>query len=164
MMDAEQTWTFEELGLEDEYERVNSEYHKYAAKRDLLNEMISERFKMKDFNSETVQFLEAKENVIREKTNIFCDVSNYLSSLKRGYPFHVSLRIGRLMTKFNLTREQSELFLEIHMKHLSAMGEEMRKKYTFYRIKNIVWDLEEDCLKVHYDDIWWHYEKDHTWW
>lgn len=70
-METEQTWIFEELGLEDEYERVNAEYYKYDAKRDLLNEMISERFKMKDFNSEKIQFLEAKENEIRKKLVFF---------------------------------------------------------------------------------------------
>lgn len=68
------------------------------------------------------------------------------------------------MTKFNLTEEQSELFLEIQRKHLNGMGEEMRRKYTLYRIKDLVWDQEEDCLKVYYDDVWWHYGKDLTWW
>jgi hypothetical protein len=69
-----------------------------------------------------------------------------------------------MANKFNLTNDQLELFNRVHAKHLSAWGTEARKKYTLDHVKNVVWDPEEDCLKVYYDKgDWWHYTKDETW-
>jgi hypothetical protein len=70
------------------------------------------------------------------------------------------------MKKFNLTSEQLELFKWIHAKHLAAFGEgsEARERRTIEHVKKVVWDDEETCLKVYFDDgEWWHYLPDCTW-
>lgn len=64
---------------------------------------------------------------------------------------------------FGLTFEQYALFLTVHVQHLSAMGLENQKKYCLSKIKNIEWDSNDNCIKVYYEDNWWHYTKDETW-
>jgi D-alanyl-D-alanine dipeptidase len=69
-----------------------------------------------------------------------------------------------VINKFNLKSEIFELFMAVHAKHLAAWGTEARKKRTLEHITKVVWDQEEDCLKVYYDDgEWWHYTKRHEW-
>jgi hypothetical protein len=64
---------------------------------------------------------------------------------------------------FGLKPEQYFLFLETHVKHLKAMGQENQKKYCLSKIRNIVWDENEQTVNVYYDDNWWHYDKNGNW-
>ncbi|MCC2380945.1 hypothetical protein LKM00_26470 [Bacillus wiedmannii] len=64
---------------------------------------------------------------------------------------------------FDLTKEHYDLFIQVHNKHMSVFGTNNKQKYALEHVKNVVWDENEDCLKVHYDDVWWHYSKDLTW-
>lgn len=64
---------------------------------------------------------------------------------------------------FDLMKEQFDLFMKVHNKHMEAFGSENKKKYAMENVKRVVWDQEEDCLKVYYEDEWWHYTKDLTW-
>lgn len=65
---------------------------------------------------------------------------------------------------FDLTVEQFDLFKTVYIKHLNAMDTDARKKRTIEHVESIVWDSEEKCLKVYFDDSeWWHYTKDLTW-
>lgn len=156
-------WTFDGLGLELELEKVRAEYMALSAKSQLLHEMIMERYAIKDFDSETVQYLRNKEKNLRAHSDVLHDVTNYLRSLVRGYPFNVRLSVGRYMKKFGLTVEQSELFLNTHRKHMNAMGLEDKNRYSLSQVRNVVWDAAEQCIKVYYLDVWWHYTQKHEW-
>jgi len=159
------TWTFEELQFEFlvSHERTREEWNAYSAKSELLNDMLMELYSKKDFESETVKFIDHKRDIVREKRDKFYDIQKYLGNLKDGYPFNVNRLVGRYMTKFGLTAEQSEMFLNIHKNHMAAMGTENQKKYARTKVKNVVWDYKDDCLKVYYEDIWWHYTKKGEW-
>jgi hypothetical protein len=158
-------WSFEELtfDFQNGYERAREEWIAYSTKTQLLSEMIMERYQLKDFDSETLQFLDQKMVQIRTKADTLYDVQKYLNNLKDGIPFNVSRRAGRYMVKFGLTQEQAEMFLNIHKSHMAAMGSEDQKKYSFAYVQKVIWDEEEDCLKVYYEDIWWHYDRRGQW-
>jgi hypothetical protein len=158
-------WSFEELtfDFQVDYEKVREDFHAYSAKSQLLHEMILERYQVKDFESEIVKVLEKKRVEIRDQADKLYDVSKYLNNLTKGYPFNVGPRVGRFMVRFNLTQEQAEMFINIHKSHMSAMGSEDQKKYSFAYVENVIWDETEDCLKVYYDDIWWHYDRSGQW-
>jgi uncharacterized protein YciU (UPF0263 family) len=79
----------------------------------------------------------------------------------KGYDF---MYLNYSENTFNLTEEQFDLFKWVHARHYAAWGTEARKKFTTDHIKKVVWDEDEDCLKVYYDSgDWWHYCKDGTW-
>jgi hypothetical protein len=158
-------WSFEELqfDFQTEYEKANENFHEYSDKSQFLHEMIMEFYGKKDFESETVKFLLSKSEVTRKQSDKFYDIQKYLNNLKDGMPFNVSRRIGRYMVKFGLTPEQAEMFLNIHKSHMAAMGSENQKKYGLAYVENVVWDQEEQCLKVYYEDIWWHYDRQGSW-
>jgi hypothetical protein len=162
---ANTNWSFEELtfDFQMDYEKVREEWIAYSAKSQLLHEMIRERYQLKDFDSETLQILDQKIVQIRTQADKLYDVQKYLNNLSKGYPFNVSSRVGRLMVKFGLTQEQAEMFLNIHKSHLAAMGSENQKKYGLAYVQNVIWDATDDCLKVYYDDIWWHYDRRGHW-
>jgi hypothetical protein len=159
-------WSFEELtfDFQNDYEKVREDFHAYSAKSQLLHEMIMERYQIKDFESEVVKVLEKKRGEINALSDKFYDVQKYLNNLRKGYPFNVSRRVGRCMVEFGLTQEQAELFLNIHKCHMAAMGSENQTKYSLAYVRNVIWDAEDDCLKVYYDDIWWHYDRRGCWW
>lgn len=158
-----ENWTFEELDLERESAISDEEYACIRGKRQLLDEMLMERYSQGDFGSETVEFLENKKEAIYACEDTLFAIKQYLNRLKDGYPFHVPISVGRYMKRFGLTKEQSELFRDVHRKHMKSMGTENQKKYASYAICSVVWSDEENCLHVHYDDIWWHYTKEYTW-
>lgn len=62
-----------------------------------------------------------------------------------------------------LTENQAKFFQRMHKKHMSAMGTDNQIKYALENLKKIVWDKKLDCLKVYYQDIWWHYDKRGCW-
>lgn len=159
-------WTFDELTSDFEalYERVRGQWIDCTAKVQLLQEMVLERYQIKDYESEVVKVLEDKRKQIHAQEDKLYDVQKYLNNLRRGYPFNVSLRVGRYMVKFGLTQEQTEMFLDIHKNHMAAMGADNQKKYSLLHLQNIIWDQEKDCLKVYYEDIWWHYDRKGQWW
>ncbi|MEG7342538.1 hypothetical protein V6E27_28735 [Bacillus cereus] len=64
---------------------------------------------------------------------------------------------------FKLTKEQYELFIKVHERHMQAFGTKNQQKYALINVKDIVWDEDEDCLKVYYEDEWWHYTRELEW-
>lgn len=68
------------------------------------------------------------------------------------------------MKMFDLTAEQHDLLLRVHAEHMKYVGNEYKEKYALENVKKVVWDQQEDCLKIYYDDIWWHYTKTLEWW
>lgn len=79
----------------------------------------------------------------------------------KGYDF---IYLDHSKNKFNLTEQQFDLFKRVHSRHYAAWGIENRKKFTVDHITKVIWDEEDDCLKVYYDfGDWWHYCKDETW-
>lgn len=62
-----------------------------------------------------------------------------------------------------LTEEQKEMFFRIHNNHMKAMGTDNQKKYAKENLKKIAWDIKEKCLKVYYEDSWWHYDTRGCW-
>lgn len=147
-----------------EYEKTHEEWRDYSAKGELLNEMITERYAMKDFESETVKFLNRKLDVIREQRDKFYDVQKYLGNMKDDFPFNIRKSVYRQMNIHGLTREQAELFLSVHRSHKAAMGTENQRKYHLANVRKVEWNDKENCLHVHYDDIWWHYDSHGQWW
>lgn len=64
---------------------------------------------------------------------------------------------------FNLTKEQNDLFMKVHNKHMNTFGTDNKQKYSLKNVKKVIWDEEEDCIKVYYEDVWWHYTKKLEW-
>jgi hypothetical protein len=160
------TWSFEELGLTDELDKLKEEYFALQSQHELLRAMVDEFRQKGDYGSETVKYLRDKEDFVWKKYMTVWDIKRYIDRLKRGYPFNVSIVVGMNMTRFGLTPEQSELFLEVHKKHFNAFeeGSEQQRKRSRANITNVNWSDKDDCLHVHYDDgQWWHYCKDGTW-
>lgn len=64
---------------------------------------------------------------------------------------------------FDLTIEQYDLFIKVHQRHMAAFGTDDKRKYALENVERVIWDRDEDCLTVFYEDEWWHYDKDLTW-
>lgn len=64
---------------------------------------------------------------------------------------------------YGLTKEQAEMFLNTHEKHMKAFGTENQKKYALENVRSVKWDEESKTVNVYYDDIWWHYTKNGEW-
>jgi hypothetical protein len=62
-----------------------------------------------------------------------------------------------------LSEEQKKMFIRIHNNHMKAMGSENQRKYAKENLKKILWDAKENCLKVYYEDVWWHYDTRGCW-
>jgi hypothetical protein len=62
-----------------------------------------------------------------------------------------------------LSEVQKVMFLQIHKNHMKAMGSDNQKKYALENVQKVVWDKRENCLKVYYEDNWWHYDTRGTW-
>lgn len=65
--------------------------------------------------------------------------------------------------KFKLSPDHFDLFMRIHRSHMKAWGADNQKKYSLPNVKDVIYDKEEDCLKVYYEDTWWHYDRRGTW-
>jgi hypothetical protein len=64
----------------------------------------------------------------------------------------------------HLSNEQLELFHLTYHRHQRVMGKEMRTRYSRHNITKVVWDQEDDCLKVYYDNgDWLHYTRKFEW-
>jgi hypothetical protein len=63
-----------------------------------------------------------------------------------------------------LADDQKHLFLSVHRSHMKMMGSDNQKKYALENVKKVVWDKKENCIKVYYEDNWWHYDKRGVWW
>jgi hypothetical protein len=63
----------------------------------------------------------------------------------------------------SLTDQQQQLFQSVHKRHMSAFGSENKLKYALDNLREINWDRKENCLKVYYDDVWWHYDTKGDW-
>ncbi|PFU19422.1 hypothetical protein [Bacillus cereus] len=64
---------------------------------------------------------------------------------------------------FDLTQEQYELFIKVHERHMKAFGTDNQKKYALNNVEHVIWDENENCLKVYYADEWWHYTRELGW-
>lgn len=105
--------------------------------------------------------ISTKHPITEEDTEIIREIRKYGSAQRFT---HFVLSQSDVLKKYNLTDEQVKLFKEVYSKHQQVMGTETRKKYTLSHIDNIVWDHQEDCLKVYYSNgDWWHYTKEGTW-
>jgi hypothetical protein len=65
--------------------------------------------------------------------------------------------------RFKLSKEHYEWFIKIHRAHMQAWGTENQKKYSLPNVRDVKYDKREDCLKVYYDDEWWHYDRRGDW-
>ncbi|WML38671.1 hypothetical protein RCG19_15900 [Neobacillus sp. OS1-2] len=65
--------------------------------------------------------------------------------------------------KFKLSSEHFNWFMLVHRQHMQAFGTENQKKYSLPNILDVKYDKQEDCLKVYYKDIWWHYDRRGHW-
>lgn len=65
--------------------------------------------------------------------------------------------------RFKLSPAHFDWFMQIHREHMKAWGLEGQKKYSLPNVRDVIYDREEDCLKVYYDDTWWHYDKRGCW-
>jgi len=64
----------------------------------------------------------------------------------------------------HLPQAQAELFHSVHAKHLKAMGTTEQAKHQLEQVTRVVWDEEEQCLKVWYAyGDWFHYGADGEW-
>jgi len=66
--------------------------------------------------------------------------------------------------RFKLSKEHYDWFIQVHRLHMKAWGTENQKKYSLPNVKDVIYDREEDCLKVYYKDVWWHYDRRGQWW
>lgn len=63
----------------------------------------------------------------------------------------------------NLTKNQKELLERVYKKHLRQMWEEDRGLYAIEKIKKVEWDNEENTVNIFFEDTWWHYNQNDTW-
>jgi hypothetical protein len=110
---------------------------------------------------EYVELLTGKKLDDRHK-NFFADALNvtYGDGYRRSNEVNDGIRISN---KFNLSIKQTDLLLQTHTSHMEAMGSQGKEKYSLRNIRKVLWDEKELCLKVYFDDVWWHYCKDGTW-
>lgn len=62
-----------------------------------------------------------------------------------------------------LTKEQQVLLERVYQRHMAAMGTDTKKQYVIENIKEVEWDQKEKTVNIHFEDIWWHYSGDDTW-
>jgi hypothetical protein len=165
----DRSWSFDELNFEflNEFEKAREEWFAYSSKSNVLNEMLLECYAKKDFESETVKFIQSKLDIISQQEDKFYDIQKYLQNLKNGYHFNVRSSVGRIMKKYDLTAELATLFVDTFRKHLSMFERESEawKKRTIGHVEKIEWNEKSGCLHVHFDDgEWWHYDRDGKWW
>lgn len=68
--------------------------------------------------------------------------------------------------KNNLSSEHYELFKRVHAKQLTTFweGMEAKENRNLDHITTVMWDQEEDCLKVSFDDgETWRFTKNEEW-
>lgn len=155
---------FEELELIEVIEEVREELNPLYIKHSYLHEMIREFYAKKDLDSETVKYLDKKLDELNARMKILQNVRDYLENLENGVPFNLNKRVGMYMARFGLTREQSQLLVDVYKDHRKSMGSEYQKKYLLVAARKVEWVEEEKCLHVHFDDTWWHYGQDGAWW
>lgn len=64
----------------------------------------------------------------------------------------------------NLTDTQRKIFVNVHKRHLSAMGEVERAKRTLDKVKKLKWNAQDQTVEVYYTDgEWWHYSSKGDW-
>ena len=68
------------------------------------------------------------------------------------------------MNRFDLTAAHAELLLDVHKTRRECTGIEDQNKYSLACIRKVEWVDEENCLHVHFEDNWWHYGQDGSWW
>lgn len=154
---------FETLDLKEVLESVREELNPLYVKHEHLHEMVREFYDKKDFESETVRYLQGKLDDLNARLDTLRKVRDYLSNLVQDVPFYVNRRVGRYMARFGLTEEQARLLVDVYKKHRKSMGTEEKNKYLLAAVYNVAWIEEENCLHLHFEDNWWHYCPDGTW-
>lgn len=110
---------------------------------------------------ETVELIAGKKLGEREKELFKGFLEN---TYGQGYQRAAHLGVDIVYNeRFKLSKEHYEWFIKIHRAHMRACGTEMQKKYSLPNIRDVIYDHEEDCLKVYYDDTWWHFDKRGCW-
>lgn len=61
----------------------------------------------------------------------------------------------------SLTTEQKAAFEVTLDRHMGAMGDKARE--ALGEVKEVSWDLEEECLIVTFENDWFHYDWNHNW-
>lgn len=64
---------------------------------------------------------------------------------------------------FSLTEAQTNLFLTVYKKHLSAMGTVMRQNFMPQKINEVKYGDTEKTVNVYFESDWFHYASDNTW-
>lgn len=142
---------------------VREELNPLYVKHEVLHQMIREFYAEKDFESETVRYLDKKLVELNARMDTLQTVRDYLENLGRGVPFYVNRRVGRYMARFGLTEEQAQLLVDVYRKHWKTMGEDDKSKYLLAAVYKVDWVEEEKCLLVHFRDTCWHYSVDGSW-
>jgi hypothetical protein len=111
--------------------------------------------------TEYVELIAGKKLDNRQKTFLVDVLKNTYGS---GYQQAANLAADVVYNeKFKLSPEYFNWFIRIHRAHMRAWGTENQKKYSLPNVKDVVYDKQEDCLKVYYKDTWWHYDRRGQW-
>lgn len=153
----------EELDIRSALEEVRGTIGPLLVKHEHLHEMLREFYDKKDFDSETVIYLLRKINELNKRLDTLDKVRDYLINMYDGIPFQVNMRVGRYMKRFGLTEDQAQLLMDVHNDHWQSMGSEDREKYLLAAARNVEWIEEEKCLHVHFEDAWWLYLSNGSW-
>jgi hypothetical protein len=110
---------------------------------------------------EYVELISGKKLDEKHKS-FFIDVLN--NTFGSGYQQAANIAVDVVYkAKFQLSPENYDWFIQIHRKHMKTWGTENQKKYSLPNVRDVIYDKEEDCLKVYYDDVWWHYDHRGCW-
>jgi hypothetical protein len=110
---------------------------------------------------EYVELISGKKLDERQKTFFIDALRNTYGT---GYQRAANLAADVVYNeKFKLSPEHFEWFMRTHRSHMRAWGTENQKKYSLPNVRDVKYDKREDCLKVYYDDEWWHYDRRGTW-
>ncbi|MCM3573330.1 hypothetical protein M3172_08990 [Mesobacillus subterraneus] len=153
----------DELDINPALEKVREELDPLYVKHEYLHEMIREFYANKDFESETVRYLDKKLDELNARMDTLRKVRDYLENLVRGIPFYVNRRVGRYMARFGLAEKQAQLLVDVYKEHWKTICEEDKSKYLLGGVHKVDWVEEEKCLHVHFGDTWWRYSVDGSW-
>ncbi len=153
----------DDIDLEPVLREVRKELDPLYVKHELLHEMVREFYAKKDYDSETVIYLLRKIDQLNRRLEVLQKVRDNLANLEQGVPFNVNRRVGRYMARFGLSEEQAQLFIDVYKKHKNSMDTEDQNTYSLATLRKVEWVEEESCLHVHFEDAWWHYSVDGSW-
>lgn len=123
--------------------------------------MNTEHLKHLQDLTEYVELISGKKLDVRQKTFLTDVLKNTYGA---GYQQAANLAADVVYNEqFKLSPDHFAWFLGMHRAHMRAWGTENQKKYSLPNVKDVVYDKQEDCLKVYYEDTWWHYDRRGQW-